>query len=77
MTASTSDQSHLLQASKDSVRQKQGRRRKCLMKKASEYSKVCDADVCVGIRLHETGKVFILSAGSTGFWDFVKLQLVL
>ncbi|KAJ5938511.1 hypothetical protein N7466_001645 [Penicillium verhagenii] len=75
MTPTTSNQSHVFHASKNSIRQKQGRRRICLMKKASEYSKICDADVCVGIRLHETGKVFILSADSTGFWEFVKSKL--
>jgi hypothetical protein len=28
------------------------------MTKACEYSKMCDADVFLGIRLHETGHVF-------------------
>ncbi|KAJ5556530.1 hypothetical protein N7494_000445 [Penicillium frequentans] len=36
---------------------------------------MCDADVCVGIRLRDTGKVFILSADSTGFWEFVKSKM--
>ncbi|KAJ5492484.1 hypothetical protein N7453_010581 [Penicillium expansum] len=45
------------------------------MKKASEYSKICDTEVCVGIKLYETGKVFILSADSTGFWEFLKSKL--
>ncbi|CAG8280327.1 unnamed protein product [Penicillium salamii] len=42
----------------------------------SEYSKMCDADVCVGIRLRETGQVFILSADTLGFWAFFTSQLV-
>ncbi|KAJ5473963.1 hypothetical protein N7475_003529 [Penicillium sp. IBT 31633x] len=60
---------------KKSMRQKQGRRKSSLMKKASEYSKMCDADVCVGIRLRETGQVFILSADASGFWAFLGSQL--
>jgi hypothetical protein len=46
------------------------------MKKAREYSKMCDADVCLGIRLRETGQVYILSADASGFWAFLGLQLV-
>lgn len=46
------------------------------MKKAYEYSKMCDADVCVGMRLRETGQVYILSSDTTGFWAFVRSQLV-
>ena len=38
------------------ISQKQGRRKTSLMKKASEYSKMFDADVCGGIRLRETGQ---------------------
>ncbi|CAG8059274.1 unnamed protein product [Penicillium salamii] len=41
------------------------------MKRAAEYSKMCDADVCVGIHLRETGQVFILSVDSSGFWAFL------
>ncbi|CAG7941066.1 unnamed protein product [Penicillium salamii] len=44
---------------KKSMRQKQGRRKSSLMKKASEYSKMCDADVCVGTRLRETGSQLV------------------
>ena len=58
------------------MRQKQGRRKSNLMKKACEYSKMCDADVCLGIRLRETGQVFLLSADSSGFWGFLGTQLV-
>ncbi|KAJ6105684.1 hypothetical protein N7512_009201 [Penicillium capsulatum] len=56
-------------------RQKQYRRRTSLMKKAYEYSKMCDADVCVCMRLRETGQVYILSSDTTGFWAFVRSQL--
>jgi myosin heavy subunit len=59
------------------MRQKHGRRKSNLMKKAREYSKLCEADVCVGIRLRETGQVFfILSADVSGFGGFLGLQLV-
>ncbi|CDM38411.1 unnamed protein product [Penicillium roqueforti FM164] len=41
------------------------------IKGKSEYSKMCDADVCVGIiRLREPSQVFILSADAPGFWAF-------
>lgn len=46
------------------------------MKKAHEYSKICDADVCLGIRIRETGRVFTFSADASGFWAFLKSQLV-
>lgn len=58
------------------MRQKQCRRKTNMLKKASEYSKMCDADVCVGIRMRETGQVYILSADASGFWAFLTLQLV-
>jgi hypothetical protein len=62
--------------SKKSKRQKQCRRKSTLMTKACEYSKMCDADVCLGIRLRETGQVYILSADASGFWAFLGSQLV-
>lgn len=34
--------------------------------KACEYSKMRDADICVGIRMRETGQAHILSADSSG-----------
>lgn len=58
------------------LRQKQSRRKSNLMRKACEYSKMCEADVCLGIRLRETGQVYILSADPSGFWDFLRSQLV-
>lgn len=58
------------------IRQRQYRRKTNMMKKASEYSKMCDADVCVGIRMRETGQIHILSADTSGFWAFLPLQLV-
>ncbi|CAG7957479.1 unnamed protein product [Penicillium salamii] len=69
-------QSNQPRSIKKSMHQKQGRRKSSLMKRASEYSKMCDADVCVGIRLRETGQVFILSADTSGFWAFLSSQLV-
>ncbi|KAJ5873280.1 hypothetical protein N7455_003823 [Penicillium solitum] len=57
------------------IRQKQCRRKTSLMKKACEYSRMCSADVCVGIRMRETGQVHILSADASGFWAFLTSQL--
>lgn len=56
--------------------QRRCRRKLNLMKKACEYSKMFDADVCVGIRLRETGEVLFLSADPLGFWDSFRSQLV-
>ncbi|CRL26589.1 Transcription factor, MADS-box [Penicillium camemberti] len=39
------------------IRQKQCRRKASLMKKACEDSRICSADICVGIRIRETGQV--------------------
>jgi hypothetical protein len=61
---------------KRSMRQKQGRRKSSLLRKAAEYSKMSDADVCVGIRLREIGQVFILSVDALGFWAFHGSPLV-
>lgn len=58
------------------IRQKQYRRKANLMRKACEYSKMCDADVCVGIRIRATGQIYILSADTSGFWAFLRTQLV-
>ncbi|KAL4744300.1 hypothetical protein BDW72DRAFT_188858 [Aspergillus terricola var. indicus] len=63
-------------ASKRSIRQKRDRRKTSLMKKSSEYSKMCGADVCLGIRIRESGQVYIFSADASGFWAFVGSQLV-
>ncbi|KAB8077629.1 hypothetical protein BDV29DRAFT_45336 [Aspergillus leporis] len=42
---------------------------------ASEYSKMCDADVCLGIRIRDTGRVYMFSADASGFWESVGSQL--
>jgi hypothetical protein len=63
-------------STKKLIRQRQYRRKTNMMKKASEYSKMCDADVCVGIRMRETGQIHILFADTSGFWAFLRLQLV-
>ncbi|KAJ5267936.1 hypothetical protein N7478_001487 [Penicillium angulare] len=57
------------------ARQKRCRRRAGLIKKVLEYSALCHADVCVGIRIRETGEVHIVSADEPGFWDFVSHQM--
>jgi hypothetical protein len=59
-----------------SIRQNRVRRKIGLMKKASEYSKMCGADVSLGIRIRDTGRVYMFSADASGFWEFVGSQLV-
>lgn len=46
------------------------------MKKASEYSELCDAEVCVGIRFRESGRVFTFMSNPNGFWSKLDLLLV-
>jgi hypothetical protein len=76
MASASPTQSNRSKSVRKSKHQKQGRRKSSLMKKAAEYSKMCDADVCVGIRRRETGQVFILSADASGFWAFLGSQSV-
>ncbi|KAJ5575836.1 hypothetical protein N7535_002762 [Penicillium sp. DV-2018c] len=73
--ATTGPRSNGSSSKRRSMRQKQGRRKSNLIKKARESSRLCEADVCVGIRLRETGQVFILSADVSGFWGFLGSQL--
>lgn len=61
---------------KKSLRQKRDQRKKTLENKSQEYSEMCGADVCLGIRIRESGQVFIFSADSSGFWSFLTAQLV-
>ncbi|PYH99199.1 hypothetical protein BO71DRAFT_314541, partial [Aspergillus ellipticus CBS 707.79] len=49
------------------VRQKRDGGRKALIHKAYEYSKLCDADICLGIRIRESGQVTTFQSDSTGF----------
>ncbi|PYH89777.1 hypothetical protein BO71DRAFT_388977 [Aspergillus ellipticus CBS 707.79] len=57
------------------IRQKRDRRKKSLMKKVCEYSRMCGADVCLGIRIRESGEVTTFLANSTGFWSSLNSQL--
>jgi hypothetical protein len=47
-----------------------------LEKKLHQYSKLCEADVCFGIRIRDTGRVFTFSANRSGFWAFLSSKLV-
>ena len=58
------------------LRQKRDRRKSCLEKKTREYSKICGADICLGIHIRQSGKVFIYSADTSGFWSFLSSQFV-
>ncbi|BCR98158.1 uncharacterized protein AKAW2_31477S [Aspergillus luchuensis] len=60
---------------KKMMRQKRDRRKKSLLRKAYEYSKLCDADVCLGIRIRESGQVTTFLSDSTGFWSGLSSQL--
>ncbi|KAL4984449.1 hypothetical protein BDW68DRAFT_180640 [Aspergillus falconensis] len=57
------------------LRQKRDRRRETLINKVYEYSRMCGADICLGIRIRDTGKVFTVSIDPTGFWSFLHPQL--
>lgn len=46
------------------------------MKKAYEYSKMCGADICLGIRLRDSGRVFTFMADASGFWSKFDASLV-
>ncbi|KAJ5971803.1 uncharacterized protein N7479_001721, partial [Penicillium vulpinum] len=37
--------------------------------------RIYNADIYVGIRIRETGQVYILSADTSGFWAFLTSQL--
>ena len=63
-------------STKKSIRQKRDRRKMTLENKLQQYSEMCGADVCLGIRIRESGLVFIFSADSSGFWSFLRSQLV-
>ncbi|KAL4767094.1 hypothetical protein BDW60DRAFT_200776 [Aspergillus nidulans var. acristatus] len=60
---------------KKSLRQKRDRRKTSLENKSHEFSKICGADVCLGIRIRDSGQVFIFSADPSGFWSFLRSQL--
>ncbi|PYH90010.1 hypothetical protein BO71DRAFT_402581 [Aspergillus ellipticus CBS 707.79] len=57
------------------LQQKRDRRKLYLEKKALEYSKMCGADICLGIRIRQSGKIFIFYADTSGFWSFLSTQL--
>jgi hypothetical protein len=57
------------------VNQKARRRRKCLFKKATDYSSECDADVYLVLRMKESGKIFVL-ASNTNDWPLSQNELV-
>ncbi|OJJ38803.1 hypothetical protein ASPWEDRAFT_103418 [Aspergillus wentii DTO 134E9] len=75
MTAKRTEQSNDIKKSKKSITQKRHRRTESLEKRVFEYSKMCDADVCLGIRIKENGQVHIFSADRSGFWTFLKPHL--
>ncbi|RAL09440.1 MADS-box domain-containing protein [Aspergillus homomorphus CBS 101889] len=61
--------------SKRAFRQMRERRREGIIKKASEYSKLCEADVCLGIRLRGSGRVYTFLADQSGIWSSFESHL--
>jgi hypothetical protein len=61
---------------KNSLRQKRDRRKTSLENKSHEFSQLCGADFCLVIRIRDSGQVFIFSADQSGFWSFLRSQLV-
>src|SRR5215469_5155943 len=56
--------------------QQRSRRRRCLFKKAKEYSTKCDADVFLILRIRKNGQIFFLNSNATGQWPPSPEQLV-
>jgi hypothetical protein len=61
--------------SRKSIRQKRAHRKIGLMKKVSECSKMCGADVCLDIHIRDTGRVYMFSADASGFWGFLGSKI--
>ena len=57
-------------------RQQQDRRKESLIKRAYEYSRECDADVYMSIRIHKNGQVFTFTSDSTGEWPRSEAEMV-
>ena len=74
--AETPREQSKVSSTKKSIRQKRDRRKMTLENKLQQYSEMCGADVCLGIRIRDSGEVFIFSADSSGFWSFLRSQLV-
>lgn len=70
------NQSKKASVEKKYTRQKRDRRKLNLEKKSYEYSELCGAEVCLGIRIRESGKVYIFSADHSGYWSFLGRKLV-
>ncbi|PYH89776.1 hypothetical protein BO71DRAFT_99921 [Aspergillus ellipticus CBS 707.79] len=37
---------------------------------------MCDADICLCIRIKENGRIYTFSADPSGFWAFIKSHFV-
>jgi SRF-type transcription factor (DNA-binding and dimerisation domain) len=56
--------------------QKRNRRMKSLLLKAADMSIHCDAEVVLGIRIRETGRVTTFCSDPEGLWSPITLNLV-
>jgi hypothetical protein len=77
MAGKLHNQSKKAGVEKKYIRQKRDRRKLNLEKKSHEYSELCGADVCLGIRIRDSGQVYIFSADHSGFWSFLSRKLVI
>lgn len=76
MTESSVLASLALKMEKKRKRQKRHKRGQTLIKKAYEMSAFFNADVCLGIKLRDTGKIMTFCADKTGVWSSFITYLV-
>jgi hypothetical protein len=58
------------------IRQKRDQRKLNLEKKSHKYRELYGADICLGIRIQDSGQIYIFSADHSGFWSFLGCKLV-
>ena len=62
--------------SKKAQRERRDRRKNTLLKKAYEFCVECRADVCLSIRLKDSGQIVIFNSDSSGTWPLPESQIV-
>jgi hypothetical protein len=58
-----------IQVQRRQQRQRRDQRQRTLLRKAYEMSKYCDADVFLGVRIRDTGRITTFCADGTGIWS--------
>lgn len=56
--------------------QRRSRRMKSLLLKAADLSTLCDAEVFLGVRIRETGRVTTFCSDPEGLWSSATMNLV-